>query len=90
MATETIISFSYHFIDNLLRAIQLIIFIVIILSWFQVEKNKFTIFLNDIASPILNIAKKVTPKLGMIDLSPIVAILGIDLLRWLLVLSLKT
>ena len=79
------IKFSFHFLENLLLALQFTIFLVVIFSWFPTNKtSRFNIFLNSIASPVLMMTRKITPKTGMLDLSPIVAFLIIDLLHFIL------
>ena len=56
----------------------------VLLSWVHFARphsNSAVQFLHDITDPILNLAKKITPRMGMIDLSPVIAVVGLDLLR---------
>lgn len=78
---ETIGNFLFTFTEIGLNMLQFIIFILVILSWFRPRDNDFIIWLKKIARPVLQLARKITPKTGMIDLSPIIAFLGIDLVR---------
>jgi len=51
------------------------IFIRIILSWVGMDpRNPVVIFLHDITEPILAPIRQFMPRLGMLDLSPMVAI----------------
>ncbi len=51
------------------------IFIRIILSWVGMDpRNPVVIFLHDITEPILSPIRQFMPRLGMLDLSPMVAI----------------
>lgn len=84
MSFNEVYLFLIIFLINLLRGVKFVIIIVILLSWFQVEQNKFTQFLTNIASPVLNIFRKITPKTEMLDLSPLFAFIVIDLLQYLL------
>jgi YggT family protein len=60
----------------------------IILSWVRHNPyNPVVRFIYDLTDPYLNIFRRVIPPLGMIDLSPIAAILVLQLAR-VLVLSL--
>jgi YggT family protein len=66
--------------------VTLIIFAEVLLSWFpNVDKsNRLIQFINDIARPFLRIGKKIVPKIGMLDISPIVVILVLDLIKTIL------
>jgi YggT family protein len=60
----------------------------IILSWVRHNPyNPVVRFIYDLTDPYLNVFRRVIPPLGMIDLSPIAAILVLQLAR-VLVLSL--
>lgn len=64
---------------------QIIIFLVIarvVLSWFRAPRTgPFYRFITDATEPVMRLAQKITPRTGMLDFSPIVAIIGLDLLR---------
>jgi YggT family protein len=56
-----------------------------LLSWFTVDPNNFlVVFLVTITEPILLPLRRIIPRLDMIDLSPMVAILLLMLISWLL------
>jgi YggT family protein len=51
------------------------IFIRVIISWVGMDpRNPFVVFLNDITEPILAPIRQFMPRIGMLDLSPMVAI----------------
>ena len=76
--------FSLHFLEIFLQSLQFVIFLVVVLSWFPARPSRFKTFLVGIAAPVLNTARRVVPRVGMFDLSPLVAFFSIDLLRFLL------
>ncbi len=52
------------------------IFIRIILSWVGMDpRNPVVVFLHDITEPILGPIRRFMPRMGMLDLSPMVAII---------------
>lgn len=56
-----------------------------LLSWFPVDPNNFlVVFLVTITEPILSPLRRIVPRLDMIDLSPMVAILLLLFISWLL------
>lgn len=77
-ATELIITTLLNFINIYL----LLIFIRILLSWFQTADwaNSAMGFLSPITDPYLNIFRSFIPPLGGIDFSPILAILALQFL----------
>jgi YggT family protein len=53
----------------------------VIISWVGMDpRNPFFIFLHDITEPILAPIRQFMPRLGMLDLSPLVAIILLQLL----------
>jgi YggT family protein len=61
-----------------------LIFAKVILSWIPSKPNPLTRFIDGATAPLFNLARKVTPRLGMLDLSPIVAYLGVGLIAYVL------
>lgn len=52
------------------------IFFRAILSWFQMDpRNPLIAMLDQITEPILSPLRRVVPRLGMIDITPLVAII---------------
>ena len=55
------------------------IFIRVLLSWFPIDpRNPLVALLYDVTEPILEPLRRVIPRLGMFDLSPLVALLLIQ------------
>lgn len=73
------------FLNLLLTVLIWAIFLRVILSWVSPgSQNGFTQFVNDITNPILLPIQKLLPKTGMLDFSPLAAIIILDLLRYAL------
>ncbi|MDP4008586.1 MAG: YggT family protein [Candidatus Peregrinibacteria bacterium] len=69
------------FINVLLKLLSVAIIIRVIFSWIKINKTSpFYLFIRDVTEPIMGFFKKYIPPIGMIDISPIVAIFAIDLL----------
>ena len=65
-----------QFIEFFCQVLAFIIFIRAILSWFPVSRpNPIVVFLDYIIEPILAPLRRVVPRIGMIDISPMVAII---------------
>lgn len=75
------------FTDVLAELIILAILIRVILSWIRPmgSKGKFFLFLFEITEPILSLFRRFIPRIGMIDISPIVALFAIQFIRVLII-----
>lgn len=63
-----------------------LIIIRILLSWTPVNnKNEFIKQLYNITDPYLNLFRKVIPPIGMVDISPIAAIMVLEVIKRLIV-----
>jgi YggT family protein len=76
---ENIVEFLITFVSTLGEIFIWLIFARVILSWIPSKPNRISIFINNATNPVFNLARKITPRLGMIDLSPIIAYIGIEL-----------
>jgi YggT family protein len=57
------------------------IFIRALLSWFPIDpRNPLVTILYDVTEPILDPLRRVIPRLGMIDITPLVAIILIQII----------
>jgi YggT family protein len=75
----------YSFIDLLFYALNLAILIRVILSWLRVNPyNPFVSFIYQVTDPILEPLRRIIPPLGMIDISPIVAMLLLSVVQQVL------
>lgn len=60
----------------------------ILLSWFSprhATQSGFPRFLHEVTEPVLRIARRLLPPIGMMDFSPILALLGLQIIRDLLI-----
>lgn len=63
------------------------IFIRVILSWIRPmgSRGTFQNFLFEVTEPILSIFRRIIPRIGMIDITPIAAFLSIEIIRSLII-----
>lgn len=80
------ISFLINFVNLFFQILQLAILVRIILSWFRVDPyNPFMQILYQITEPVLEPFRRVIPPIGMIDITPIVALLVLRLVQRIIV-----
>jgi len=88
-----LISFLVDFIVVFKNLIVYAIIGRIIISWFTMGQTapggKVTQFLYGATDPFLNLAKKLPHRIGMIDLSPMIALLAVDLIGHFIVVGLS-
>jgi YggT family protein len=69
------------FINYFCRILVFVIIIRAILSWFAVRRtNIFIILLDEVSEPILAPLRRVVPRIGIFDISPLIAILVLYLI----------
>ena len=80
------VSTAENFIDVFIEVYILVILVWILLSWFRLpySLNPVQRFLHDVCDPYLRIWRRILPSFGPLDLSPLVGILGLIVLRELL------
>jgi YggT family protein len=72
----------YTFANILFTLLELAILARVLLSWFRVDPyHPAVAFLYQITEPILRPLRRVIPPLGMMDISPIVAMLLLGVIR---------
>jgi YggT family protein len=89
MATPGLIadtaSAANQLIDVFLLVYMLLIFAYVLTSWVRLPYNiwvrRIADFLRDVCEPYLRLFRRVLPPLGPLDLSPIVAILSLVVIR---------
>ena len=81
---ENIVKFLITFVSTLGQIFVWLIFARVILSWIPSKPNALSRFINNATNPLFNIARKITPRLGMIDLSPIIVYIGIEIVTSIL------
>jgi YggT family protein len=70
----------YIFVVVLARALNVAILARILLSWIPVDRNnRLIIILYDITEPILGPIRRLMPSLGGLDLSPMIALILVEL-----------
>jgi len=80
------IGFLVTFIDTLFYALNLAILARVLLSWVRVDPyNPLVQLLFQITEPILEPFRRFIPPIGMIDVSPIVAIVVLQIVQSVIV-----
>jgi uncharacterized protein YggT (Ycf19 family) len=79
------VSSAQSFVSVFLIVYTLLIFVYIIASWIRLPYSLSPLqrFLHDVCEPYLRLFRRVLPPVGPLDLSPIVAIGALYLIRWL-------
>lgn len=72
---------------------SVLIIIRVLLSWLAVSGRSgggnVTQMINDVTQPVINIARKIPHRIGMMDFSPIIALFMLDLLEYFILVVLK-
>ena len=76
--------FFFNFIKILCEVLTFAIFIRVILSWFVTQPNTLTLILDKITEPILAPLRRIIPRAGMFDFTPMIAIILLQLIANLL------
>jgi YggT family protein len=64
------------------RLLTLVVFIDVILSYFMSPYSSIRITLDRIVGPMLAPIRRVIPSIGMVDISPIVLLILIQVIDW--------
>jgi len=78
------VAFLFSFIRILCEVLTIAIFVRVILSWFLTRPNTLSIILDKITEPILAPLRRIIPRAGMFDFTPLVAIILLQLIANLL------
>lgn len=82
-------AFAYSLIDVLLMVIQIVFWLIVVravISWFSPSPyNQIVQFLYSVTDPMLNPIRRILPRTGRFDLSPMVAILILIFLKLFIV-----
>ncbi|MEE9399090.1 MAG: YggT family protein [Dehalococcoidales bacterium] len=77
-------TYVFNFIELLCEVLTLAIFVRVILSWFITRPNMLTSILDKITDPILAPLRRIIPRAGMFDFSPLVAIILLQVIARLI------
>jgi len=79
------VAFLFDFLRTVCEVLTLAIFIRVILSWFSPRPtNILSIILYRVTEPLLAPLRRIIPRLGMFDFTPLVAIILLQLIARLL------
>jgi YggT family protein len=79
-------AYAIQFVDLLVKALTGAILLRIVFSWFDPTGNSgITRFLTEITEPIIAPLRRVVPSVGMLDLSPMVASILVQLVGNILI-----
>jgi YggT family protein len=82
--------FIINFVSLLFNILTFAVFARVLMSWVPIpQNNRFVQILIEITEPILGPVRRVIPPIGMLDISPIVALLLLQVLENILVSSLR-
>lgn len=77
-----LIGYVYELLARGIQLYQILLIIYILMSWVpSMRENAFGQFLGKIAEPYLGVFRRFIPPLGMIDISPIIAIYALNLIN---------
>jgi YggT family protein len=75
------VPFLFTFLNYLLNVLLIAILVRVVLTWFPVDPSNPVIrIIYEVTEPILAPFRKVIPRIGMFDLSPIAAMLVIQVI----------
>lgn len=71
-------------VDYLSLALSLLFIAYVVLSYFMDPYHPVRMTVNRLVDPLLNPIRRILPQTGMLDLSPLVAIIVIQILEYIL------
>ena len=78
-------TYFLSFLQILCEALTILILIRVILSWFSPQPNNIiTNIIYQITEPILTPLRRIIPRVGMFDLTPMVAIILLQVIAYVL------
>jgi YggT family protein len=84
-------AFLASFINVLFTVLTMAIFARVLLSWFPIRPDSpLILILDEITEPILRPLRSIVPRLGMLDITPIVALVMLQLLQSLLMSAVRS
>jgi len=80
-----VIQLLIRIVNFLASTLTLIVLADVILSYFMSPWHPFKRALDNVVEPLLSPIRRVVPPLGMIDFSPVVLIIAIQIVQWILI-----
>ena len=91
MNLDALTGYLLYFVYILVNILTYAIIIRALMSWFNPSpENPIVRFINEITDPILIPLQRIVPRIGMIDITPIVAIVLLNVIQYLLESTLRT
>ncbi|MAG34757.1 MAG: hypothetical protein CL878_00685 [Dehalococcoidia bacterium] len=82
--------FLVTFVELLTQALIVAIILRAVLSWFVPQGDHPVVrILRDVTDPLIVPLRRVVPTIGMLDLSPFVAIILLNVVRWIVTQTLS-
>ncbi len=76
------VEYLHQFLSILLQILSIAILVRILLTWFPIDQsNPIIRLLFDVTEPVLAPFRRIIPRIGMFDLSPIAAMLVIQFVQ---------
>ena len=83
------VQFAVNFVVILGNIITYAIIARILMSWFTMGRpgsgGRIAMVLREVTEPFISLARKIPHKIGMFDLAPIIAVIGVDLIAGFIV-----
>lgn len=83
MDKAQLLYFTAQFVSVLANIFIYAMIARVLLSWFSMGRQRsggrFSQFIHEVTDPLVNVARKLPHRIGMIDLSPLIVIFGLDL-----------
>ena len=74
--------FIIFFLINIIKIFKYAILVRVLMSWIQTNPNGAIVrFIHEVTEPILKICRRILPRTGMIDLSPLLAFFALDFIQ---------
>jgi YggT family protein len=90
MSFDRISDFLLFFVSTLIYILNFAIIIRALMSWFNPSmENPIVRFVVEITEPVLAPLRRIVPRIGMIDITPIVAILLLQVIQNVLETTLR-
>jgi YggT family protein len=91
MNVDAVTGYLLYFVYILVNILTWAIIIRALMSWFNPSpENPIVRFINEITDPILIPLQRIVPRIGMIDITPIVAIILLNVIQYVLESTLRT